>query len=362
MTFLIILNALSVPVIGICLHLQYIVGFSRRIDKIILTLLCYTLFIATTNSIVYFFLPNYLTYLIAAPLYLFYGPTLYMAMNSIRHKEMNRKQYILHYSFFIIWTLNYLFFLTSSEVRNARFYFLLLELSTAISWMAYSIWGIFSSSNFPYSPIERKIKSLFIPLFLILFTVSLYMLILFFNQKAEYTDIALRLPIYSITLGLPFIIYLLLISQFSEIPIRKVKKEENEKIPTQYAKAQIKDEVVDQYICKLKEYLEKEPYLRSNFTLAILSKDLKISKHNLSYLFNQVFEQDFPTYINTKRIAFACKLLETETSEYSNEDIAFLSGFESRSSFYRNFKKIKHCTPKEYKERINNKKINQSKQ
>lgn len=353
MTYLLILNVLSLPIIGVCLHLQYIIGFSRKIDWTILVLLLFTLSIIATNTLVYFVFPDYLNLLLAAPIYLFYAPTLFIAMSSIRHREIDKRKYLIHYSFFILWCVNYLFFLTSSEVRSGKYYFQLLELSTSISWMIYSIWGIFSSSKYPYSTIERKVKSLFTPLFLILFTISLYMLILFFNQKTEYDDIALRLTIYSITLGLPFILYLLLISQFSEITITKAKHDtDTEKPATQYAKAQIKEELLEEYVEKLKTYMSSKPYLQSSFTLAILSKDLKISKHNLSYLFNQVFQQDFPTYINSKRIDYACELLADKEAKYNNEDIAFMCGFESRSSFYRNFKKIKSCTPKEFREKL----------
>lgn len=93
-------------------------------------------------------------------------------------------------------------------------------------------------------------------------------------------------------------------------------------------------------------------------------KELKI--HDLSLLLNtnrtylsQVIKEDFDTnfsdLVNGYRTKYAARLLEADTTdrEMSMEEIASLSGFSSKSSFFRVFKANMGVTPGKYKAGVN---------
>lgn len=93
------------------------------------------------------------------------------------------------------------------------------------------------------------------------------------------------------------------------------------------------------------EGLHKDP----NLKLSELAKKINISTHQLSQLLNENLGKSFSTYINEYRIEEACKLITTD-SRFTFEAIGYEVGFNSKSTFYAVFKKIKGVTPALYKE------------
>lgn len=115
--------------------------------------------------------------------------------------------------------------------------------------------------------------------------------------------------------------------------------------------------VSDERLIELKLQLEKlmeiqEPHLNCDINLIGLSELLKISPHQLSYVINQGFNQNFFQFINNFRVEEAKKLLNNYTDQkLSIIGIGFESGFSSKSAFYNTFKKTTGFTPSEFKKR-----------
>lgn len=106
------------------------------------------------------------------------------------------------------------------------------------------------------------------------------------------------------------------------------------------------------WIEKLEKVIrEKELYKDPNLKLNDLAKKINISGHLLSQLLNENLGKSFPTYINEYRINEACKLI-TSNSNLSFEAIGYEAGFNSKSTFYTAFKKVKNITPADFKESI----------
>jgi len=95
---------------------------------------------------------------------------------------------------------------------------------------------------------------------------------------------------------------------------------------------------------------DQKPYLDSELNLIKLAELLNISPHQLSYVINSGFNENFYQFVNRHRIEKAKQLLlKEEMSNLSILGIAFESGFNSKTSFYTTFKKIEGTTPSEFK-------------
>jgi len=96
----------------------------------------------------------------------------------------------------------------------------------------------------------------------------------------------------------------------------------------------------------------QKPYLDSELNLIKLAELIGITPHQLSYIVNTGFNENFFQYINTYRVEKAKELLlQEEMNKLSVLGIAFESGFNSKTSFNTTFKKITGQTPTEFKKR-----------
>jgi AraC-like DNA-binding protein len=96
---------------------------------------------------------------------------------------------------------------------------------------------------------------------------------------------------------------------------------------------------------------QKQLYKDPNLKLNDLARGINISSHLLSQLLNDNLGKSFSTYINEYRINEACKLIETN-HHLTFEAIGYEVGFNSKSTFYTAFKKVKDTTPALFKESI----------
>ncbi|WP_196885314.1 helix-turn-helix domain-containing protein [Aureivirga sp. CE67] len=147
-----------------------------------------------------------------------------------------------------------------------------------------------------------------------------------------------------------------ILKQKEIFPKDKKQKEEIENIQENPISNNSKKQLLsDEKLIELKSklnslMLEKEPYLDSEINLIILSDQLEITSHQLSYVINNGFNQNFSQFINKYRVEKAKILLQGKDSEkLSMLGIAFESGFSSKSSFNTTFKKITGKTPSEFK-------------
>jgi len=103
---------------------------------------------------------------------------------------------------------------------------------------------------------------------------------------------------------------------------------------------------------RLKKLMEEDKlYIQPDLNLQELAQHLKVNAVQLSSTINQVFNQNFNDYVNSLRIEeFIRRYQEDTHNRYTLLSIAFDSGFNSKATFNRAFKKIKGSSPKEYLE------------
>lgn len=92
-------------------------------------------------------------------------------------------------------------------------------------------------------------------------------------------------------------------------------------------------------------YIQK--HYAEKITLSDISKQVYMSEEYFSKYFSKVMKKPFFEFLNNFKISKACKLL-IETDKQISE-VCFASGFESIPFFFRQFKKFKRCSPKEYR-------------
>jgi AraC-like DNA-binding protein len=88
-----------------------------------------------------------------------------------------------------------------------------------------------------------------------------------------------------------------------------------------------------------------QPYLAPDLSLAELAQKLAIQPAHLSQVINSCAHINFYDFINGYRIQAAKSLLLEGTSKWSILDIALEAGFNSKSTFYTQFKKHAGMTP-----------------
>ena len=117
-----------------------------------------------------------------------------------------------------------------------------------------------------------------------------------------------------------------------------------------YTNKKIAVELADSFASKLETLMNSEElYKNPNLKLNDLAVKMNMSAHQLSQLLNDNLGKSFSTYINEYRINEACQKIE-EGSFLKIEEIGYEVGFNSKSTFFSTFKKIKNTTPFLYRQ------------
>ncbi len=91
------------------------------------------------------------------------------------------------------------------------------------------------------------------------------------------------------------------------------------------------------------------PFLNPDLNLKLLSQTMNIPERQISNAINKNSEQNFYSYINQYRVETVKNMLaNNKQATYSIVGIGEAAGFNSKSSFYTNFKKVTGISPSQY--------------
>lgn len=122
-----------------------------------------------------------------------------------------------------------------------------------------------------------------------------------------------------------------------------------EDVKKQSKSFEISSEKLDLLKLKIDRYLENKPYLNPDFNLTMMSSDINIPVHHLSYYFNEHLNIGFNTWKNNFKIDHVITLINDGSGEILTLDaLAKQAGFGSRTSFFNSFKQKMGVTPSEY--------------
>ena len=130
----------------------------------------------------------------------------------------------------------------------------------------------------------------------------------------------------------------------------KAESSAADKPKIRYEKNKLTESEAIRYQDLLIDYMEKEkPFLKHKVTLQEVASAIRIPTHHLSQVLNDKLNQNFFDFINSYRI----KTLKGKLKDPANRHLTILgialdSGFNSKASFNRIFKKHTGHTPSEY--------------
>ncbi len=120
-----------------------------------------------------------------------------------------------------------------------------------------------------------------------------------------------------------------------------------------YTGSKLKQDELERYFSQLLSILETEKlYLDPDLSLQTLARHMQISSKDLSQVINQRSGKNFFDFINSYRCEEAKNLMRTSDPKVTILEILYEAGFNSKSSFNKEFKKLSGTTPTEYRKLV----------
>lgn len=140
---------------------------------------------------------------------------------------------------------------------------------------------------------------------------------------------------------------------FSNFPSEDQKTTSRSK-ESKYEKSGLSNEKKASILKMLEQLIKNDkPYLNPELSLTELAELINTQANYLSQVLNEHFELNFYDFINSKRIEEFCGRIKSNAfKNYKLMEIAYDCGFNSKSAFNRNFKRIKGKTPSEYQKEV----------
>ena len=292
-----------------------------------------------------------------APIWLIYGPIVYLYASRIISNERFKKKNLILFipSIVLFFLIAPFYFIKGTKkleiVVNNSIYDYAIFPSYAI-WIVIVImtfFGVYTLYSF------KKVKNVgfreyawlkwFVgSYFGLVFLFALYVFLIRFNiMDAKYD--------YFIDSGIAFFICMLGYFSFIQPEVFNGSKKVNEILPfIKYKKTGLSKAVAIDLKKKLIKLMEQDkPYLRNDLRLNDLAALLNVSRHHTSQIINENFNLSFFDFINKFRVEHAKELLDNYKKEDLNiNQIAYSVGFNNRASFYKAFKKFTNATPTKY--------------
>jgi AraC-like DNA-binding protein len=129
---------------------------------------------------------------------------------------------------------------------------------------------------------------------------------------------------------------------------------EREKAGPRYDRSGLNADRADIITKRLDKLMASErPYLNADLTITLLAQRMAVPRHHLTEVINARQQKNFFQFINDYRIqAVKQALADPENAQQTLLDIAYASGFNSKSSFNTSFKQLTGQTPSQYRRQL----------
>ena len=147
-------------------------------------------------------------------------------------------------------------------------------------------------------------------------------------------------------LGVVYFIFSFRYPEFTQKALRDAKIIRLEKTPLDRSDAAAMIERMNLLMANENLFRDEE------LSLQRMSELLGVTSHQLSNVINRKLKMNFRSYLNSYRVAEARKLL-VDNPEMSVLEIAFATGFNSKSSFNESFLRLCGVSPREFRNQKN---------
>ena len=310
--------------------------------------------------------PNPVWHLIDEGFFLLYGPLLYLYVKGVVYLDFKMtKRVLLHfipYSLYIVYLVYSMISIDADQQDQLSKSMVSASLPTwlylaSLSVYAYNliyIWLAAKTVKTYRIVIKNKFSSVH--------QISLNWLSFIIQSFAAITIIAMIHNVIP-ALGSMFFLYVsllfLLVYTFffiNRVLIKALKQPEIfagielEEARDKYAGSNLKEKETKNLYDKLQAILiEEKLYLDEELTLQDLAHRIPTSSKTLSQVINQSSGKNYFDYINTFRCEEVKSLMKSADSKTTILEIMYQSGFNSKSSFNKEFKKLNGTTPSDYR-------------
>lgn len=291
-----------------------------------------------------------------APYSLGYGPLLYFALRtSLADRRLVARDYILHAAPFIIYYILYIIWLCFPSSGDLMYLIIRNSLFKAIilTFFGYGLYAFYL-----YRSGSLKLKhslNLLTSAGLVLLIVGFLMISVDSSSPRSHASFYIpRLMMYGMMTIVVFVVLDHKVRLLSHPKGDPFQQEQVAALETRsYAKSGVPTQTLALYEERVMQAVEGERlYLDPALNLERLSEVTKIPRHHLSQIFSLNMGKSFTDYINQLRIEHACKELRLG-NDVSIEQLGYGCGFNSKVSFYRNFKLYTGSTPSQYLADVN---------
>ncbi len=279
----------------------------------------------------------------------FTNPTFSFSLKEVKHLPL---------AFLFLALLSLSFFNDTADTNSLRTWLIVIMLIQSLFYALYSCEIInrhqkkiqqFSSDTYPIS--LNWLKYIAYTILASGIVVTVYNIIFIAEKPGTYLNFAFLIAIYSIAY------YSLKQEEVYPAEPQQAESvfllhEENKTQEPQKFRllGEEETELIKQRLLVVME--SQAPYLDGDLNLIKLSQLMGITPHQLSYVINTGFNENFFQFINKYRIEKAKQLLgDSKNNNLSILGIAFESGFNSKTSFNITFKKFTDLTPSEFKKK-----------
>ena len=335
----------------------------RSSQRILNWFLLFMIFHCTVTILVRFFFEEETFVYLGMPFGIFYAPYFYCCFKTfVKEVKENAdtdksaivffKEYYIHFVPGVLFFIGYiitLFNLGNVDIEFLICYYLINYVVLGSQLILYAVFGYLAVSKLKISSHVRLLvlRVIWIMVFVGIVSIGLVL----YNAIPNNDGNVLYLGVLCLAMTIFF--YYVEKLKSDEVYINQREEEKSGNIVdvelNKYEKSKFANEFVDEYKEKIEKVILKEQlFLKTNCSLDLVEKLTRIQKHHLSQFFSTEYGKNFNTYINELRVEYAKEILKIREYNVSVSELGEECGFNSRTSFFRAFKKYVGVSPSEY--------------
>lgn len=128
----------------------------------------------------------------------------------------------------------------------------------------------------------------------------------------------------------------------------------SDNLQASYSRSGLTKDRADRIQTKLDRFMKSDqPYLSADLTISELARQMAVSRHHLTEVISTRHNKSFYVFVNEYRVeAVKQAMMNPKTSEDTILDLAYASGFNSKSPFNTAFKRATGMTPSQYRNQL----------